>query len=120
MRPALTYKEQNLIICQQKDGIVFLTNRNISSKEELKAGPSLDYAIRRNLPVLKPDTRDEKGTNDLIKMLSLEERLERICSFEDLYCIYSQRVGILDLSTTFYIKLSNQGTISIVLYFPVQ
>jgi len=61
VRPALTYKEQNLIICQQKDGIVFLTNRNISPKEELKAGPSPDYAIRRNLPILKPDMKDEKG-----------------------------------------------------------
>ncbi|XP_014468242.1 PREDICTED: PR domain zinc finger protein 10-like isoform X2 [Dinoponera quadriceps] len=60
VRPALTYKEQNLIICQQKDGIVFLTNRNISPKEELKAGPSPDYAIRRNLPILRPDTKDEK------------------------------------------------------------
>lgn len=64
MRPALTYKEQNLIICQQKDGIVFLTNRNISPKEELKAGPSPDYASRRNLPILKPDTKDEKGIKD--------------------------------------------------------
>lgn len=61
MRPALTYKEQNLIICQQKDGIIFLTNRNISPKEELKAGPSTDYASRRNLPILKPD---EKGIQD--------------------------------------------------------
>lgn len=61
VRPALTYKEQNLIICQQKDGIVFLTNKNISPKEELKAGPSPDYASRRNLPILKPDTKDEKG-----------------------------------------------------------
>ncbi|KAG5336818.1 PRD10 protein, partial [Acromyrmex heyeri] len=61
VRPALTYKEQNLIICQQKDGIVFLTNRNISPKEELKAGPSPDYANRRNLPILKPDIKDEKA-----------------------------------------------------------
>lgn len=61
VRPALTYKEQNLIICQQKDGIVFLTNKNISPKEELKAGPSPDYASRRNLPILKPDAKDEKG-----------------------------------------------------------
>lgn len=61
VRPALTHKEQNLIICQQKDGIVFLTNRNISPKEELKAGPSPDYASRRNLPILKPDAKDEKG-----------------------------------------------------------
>lgn len=58
VRPALTYKEQNLIICQQKDGIVFLTNRNISPKEELKAGPSADYASRRNLPILKPDEKE--------------------------------------------------------------
>ncbi|XP_029680437.1 PR domain zinc finger protein 10-like isoform X1 [Formica exsecta] len=58
VRPALTYKEQNLIICQQKDGIIFLTNRNISPKEELKAGPSTDYASRRNLPILKPDEKE--------------------------------------------------------------
>lgn len=61
VRPALTYKEQNLIICQQKDGIVFLTTKNISPKEELKAGPSPDYANRRNLSILKPDIKDEKG-----------------------------------------------------------
>lgn len=65
MRPALTYKEQNLVICQQKDGIVFLTTRNISPKEELKAGPSSEYAIRRNLPMLKPDIKDEKGINTI-------------------------------------------------------
>lgn len=64
VRPALTYKEQNLIICQQKDGIVFLTNRNISAKEELKAGPGPNYANRRNLPILKPDAKDEKGAKD--------------------------------------------------------
>lgn len=64
VRPALTYKEQNLIICQQKDGIVFLTNRNISAKEELKAGPGPSYANRRNLPILKPDAKDEKGAKD--------------------------------------------------------
>ncbi|XP_011144676.1 PR domain zinc finger protein 10-like [Harpegnathos saltator] len=60
VRPAQTYEEQNLIICQRKDGIVFLTNKNISPKEELKAGPSLDYAIRRSLFTLQPDTKDEK------------------------------------------------------------
>lgn len=64
MRPALTYKELNLVICQQKDGIVFLTTRNILAKEELKAGPSFDYAIRRNLSILKPDIKDEKGINN--------------------------------------------------------
>ncbi|EZA51044.1 hypothetical protein DMN91_003264 [Ooceraea biroi] len=66
VRPALTYKEQNLIICQKKDGIVFLTNRNISPKEELKAGPSPDYATRRNLPILKPDAKDEKEITNQI------------------------------------------------------
>lgn len=64
VRPALTHREQNLIICQQKDGIVFLTNRNIKPKEELKAGPSADYAIRRNLLMLKPDVKEEKGTDN--------------------------------------------------------
>ncbi|XP_006569371.1 PR domain zinc finger protein 10 isoform X3 [Apis mellifera] len=53
VRPALTYKDQNLVICQQRDGIVFLTTRSILPKEELKAGPSTDYAIRRNLIPLK-------------------------------------------------------------------
>lgn len=75
VRPALTYKEQNLIICQQKDGIVFLTTRNISPKEELKAGPSSEYAIRRNLPSLKPETKDEKGTNVRILSVSVEQLL---------------------------------------------
>ncbi|KAG7213418.1 hypothetical protein KM043_002703 [Ampulex compressa] len=63
VRPALTYKEQNLIICQQQDGIVFLTTRNILPKEELKAGPSPDYAVRRNLLVLKSDQKTDKEIN---------------------------------------------------------
>lgn len=67
VRPALTYKEQNLVICQQRDGIVFLTTRSILPKEELKAGPSTDYASRRNLTALKPiqETRDDKGIGEL-------------------------------------------------------
>ncbi|XP_011165614.2 PR domain zinc finger protein 10 isoform X1 [Solenopsis invicta] len=73
VRPALTYNEQNLIICQQKDGIVFLTNRNISPKEELKAGPSPDYASRRNLPILKPDIKDEK---EVVNQISTWPRLD--------------------------------------------
>ncbi|KOC69036.1 PR domain zinc finger protein 10 [Habropoda laboriosa] len=62
VRPALTYKEQNLVICQQRDGIVFLTTKSILPKEELRAGPSTDYAIRRNLVPLKPiqETKDDK------------------------------------------------------------
>ncbi|XP_057327092.1 PR domain zinc finger protein 10-like [Microplitis mediator] len=56
VRPALTFDEQNLVICQQSDGIFFLTTRNILSKEELKAGPSSQYALRRNLTVLQPDS----------------------------------------------------------------
>lgn len=63
VRPAFTYKEQNLVICQQRDGIVFLTTRHILPKEELKAGPSTDYAVRRNLTALKrvQETKDDKG-----------------------------------------------------------
>lgn len=63
VRPALTYKDQNLVICQQRDGIVFLTTRSILPKEELKAGPSTDYAIRRNLIPLKSaqEIKDDKG-----------------------------------------------------------
>ncbi|XP_024870938.1 PR domain zinc finger protein 10-like isoform X1 [Temnothorax curvispinosus] len=78
VRPALTYKEQNLIICQQKDGIVFLTNRNISPKEELKAGPSPDYASRRNLPIFKPDAKDEKGikNSEVANQISTWPRLD--------------------------------------------
>ncbi|XP_053980870.1 PR domain zinc finger protein 10-like [Hylaeus volcanicus] len=75
VRPALTYKEQNLVICQQRDGIVFLTTRSILPKEELKAGPSSDYAIRRNLIVLQPmqETKDEK---ELKNQLPAWPRLE--------------------------------------------
>ncbi|XP_012283811.1 PR domain zinc finger protein 10 isoform X2 [Orussus abietinus] len=60
VRPAISYKEQNLVICQQNDGIVFLTTKDILPKEELRAGPSSDYAIRRNLQILKPDIKEEK------------------------------------------------------------
>lgn len=73
VRPALTHREQNLIICQQKDGIVFLTNRNIKPKEELKAGPSADYAIRRNLLMLKPDVKEEK---EIANQMSAWPRLD--------------------------------------------
>lgn len=67
VRPALAYKEQNLVICQQRDGIVFLTTRSILPKEELKAGPSTDYAIHRNLTPLKPiqETKNDKGIEGL-------------------------------------------------------
>lgn len=67
VRPALTCKEQNLVICQQRDGIVFLTTRSILPKEELKAGPSTDYAIRRNLIPLKStqEIKDDKGIYSL-------------------------------------------------------
>ncbi|XP_014204044.1 PR domain zinc finger protein 10-like [Copidosoma floridanum] len=58
VRSAETYKEQNLVICQQNDKIVFLTTRNIMPKEELKAGPSLEYGKRRNLSVLEPNDID--------------------------------------------------------------
>ena len=61
VRPATTYKEQNLSICQQGGGIVFLTTRNILPKEELKAGPDPEYAIPRNLSILEPDVTDVKG-----------------------------------------------------------
>lgn len=53
-------KEQNLEICQQNDGIVFLTTRNILPKEELKAAPNSAYAARRQLPLLQPEK--QKGT----------------------------------------------------------
>ncbi|XP_058809223.1 PR domain zinc finger protein 10-like [Phymastichus coffea] len=53
VRPATTYEEQNLIICQMNDAIVFLTTRNILPSEELKAGPSIEYGKLRNLPVLE-------------------------------------------------------------------
>ncbi|XP_012252627.2 PR domain zinc finger protein 10 isoform X2 [Athalia rosae] len=64
VRPASTYKEQNLIISQQGEGIVFLTIRNILPKEELRAGPSPEYASSRNLMVLIPDRKDETELNN--------------------------------------------------------
>ena len=61
VRPALTYKEQNLMICQQNEGIIFLTTRDILPKEELKAGPSLDYAKKRGLTILELDSKNING-----------------------------------------------------------
>lgn len=61
VRLARTYEEQNLIINQQNDGIIFLTTRNIMPNEELKAGPSLEYGKRRNLPVLEVKYRNNLG-----------------------------------------------------------
>ncbi|XP_066596847.1 PR domain zinc finger protein 10-like isoform X2 [Prorops nasuta] len=63
VRPALTFKEQNVVVCQQNDGLVFLTTRNISPKEELKAGLNVDYALRRSLDFLKLDPKDGKDIN---------------------------------------------------------
>lgn len=65
VRPALTSDEQNLVICQQNDGLVFLSTKNISPKEELKAGPSVEYGKRRNLLVLEPTFKDLSGTNNM-------------------------------------------------------
>lgn len=62
VRPATKYEEQNLVICQQNDGIVFLTVRDIVANEELRAGPHPDYARRRNLPILEPADKHAKGT----------------------------------------------------------
>lgn len=61
VRHAKTYEEQNLVISQQNDGIVFLTTRNIMPNEELKAGPSLEYGNRRNLPVLEVKYKNNIG-----------------------------------------------------------
>ena len=70
VRPAQTYEEQNLVICQQNDGIVFLTTRNIMPSEELKAGPSLEYGKRRNLPVLELIHKNILGIFLLLKDLN--------------------------------------------------
>lgn len=71
VRPALNYKEQNLIISQQGEGIVFLTVRNILPKEELKAGPSPEYASARNLSVLVPDPKDKTGRYNFTLILNI-------------------------------------------------
>lgn len=71
VRPASTYKEQNIVIRQQGEGIVFLTVRNILPKEELRAGPSPEYASSRNLSVLEPDPKDERGITDWFHSLEL-------------------------------------------------
>ncbi|KAK0090153.1 hypothetical protein PV325_002578 [Microctonus aethiopoides] len=65
VRPATNYNEQNLIICQQNDGIFFLTIRDIVPEEELKAGPSSEYAKSRNLKILQADS-DAKDKNTTI------------------------------------------------------
>ncbi|XP_033230926.1 PR domain zinc finger protein 10-like isoform X2 [Belonocnema kinseyi] len=63
VRPAVTYKEQNLMICQQNEGIFFLTTRDILPKEELKAGPNPEYANRRNLSILEPNPKNASDSN---------------------------------------------------------
>ncbi|XP_051170020.1 PR domain zinc finger protein 10-like [Leptopilina boulardi] len=63
VRPALTYKDQNLMICQQNEGIIFLTTRDILPKEELRAGPNPEYAKKRNLKILEADTENANDTN---------------------------------------------------------
>ena len=61
VRPAQTFKEQNLVICQQNEGIIFLTTRDILPKEELKAGPNAEYANRRSLSILEPNSKNASG-----------------------------------------------------------
>lgn len=61
VRPALTYKDQNLMICQQNEGIIFLTTRDILPKEELRAGPNPEYAKKRNLKILEDNSENANG-----------------------------------------------------------
>lgn len=62
VRPAKTFEEQNLIISQQSENIIFLSTKLIMAGEELKAGPSLEYGERRNIPVLiEPKAKIELG-----------------------------------------------------------
>lgn len=61
VRPALSYKDQNLMICQQNEGIMFLTTRDILPKEELRAGPNPEYAKKRNLKILEADSENANG-----------------------------------------------------------
>ncbi|KAJ8668881.1 hypothetical protein QAD02_000140 [Eretmocerus hayati] len=63
VRPARIYEEQNLVICQLNNGIIFLTTRNIMPNEELKAGPSFEYGKRRNLPVLETISKNITGNS---------------------------------------------------------
>ncbi|XP_015116917.1 PR domain zinc finger protein 10 [Diachasma alloeum] len=76
VRPAQTHKEQNLIISQQKDGIIFLTTRNISPREELRAGPSPDYAARRNLPLLEDPKTQQFKSGDLESFSCLDSAFD--------------------------------------------
>ncbi|KAH0567521.1 hypothetical protein KQX54_010556 [Cotesia glomerata] len=97
VRPALTYDEQNLVICQQSDGIFFLTTRNILSKEELKAGPSSQYASRRGLTILESDSslkdkeipHDDNNINEW-QFSNCEEPFKPVEKFESLDIQYNE------------------------------
>lgn len=88
VRPAQTYKDQNLIISQQKDGIIFLTTRNISPREELRAGPSPDYAVRRNLPLLEDPQTQQFNSGDL-ESFSCLDSYENSAKLHDHYIPHS-------------------------------
>ncbi|XP_011300439.1 PR domain zinc finger protein 10 isoform X2 [Fopius arisanus] len=90
VRPAQNYREQNLIISQQKEGIIFLTTRNISPREELRAGPSPDYATRRGLPLLE-DPKTQQFTSG---------HLESFSSLDSPFNDYSNRPPDLQVSSS--------------------
>ncbi|XP_050304821.1 PR domain zinc finger protein 10-like isoform X2 [Anthonomus grandis grandis] len=86
VRHANTYEEQNLIITQEGNGVFFTAMRDIKPKEELKVGYSASYATRYNLPVLKPQQKNERkkwSGFECSEMFGISEELEKHFAMQD-------------------------------------
>lgn len=61
VRPADSYKEQNLVLVQQGQSLFFNTTRSINPKSELRVWYSQTYAEKWGLSVLEPSEEEKKG-----------------------------------------------------------
>ncbi|KAK3596783.1 hypothetical protein CHS0354_038785 [Potamilus streckersoni] len=61
VRPARTFKEQNLIATQQEGKLFFITTKPIPSNTELKVWYAADYAKQMNKPLLLEEIEEEAG-----------------------------------------------------------
>jgi len=56
VRPAKVYEEMNVTVVQSKDSLFFITSTIIQPKQELLVGYSEQYAAKRQLSILQPQS----------------------------------------------------------------
>ncbi|KAG8188839.1 hypothetical protein JTE90_004650 [Oedothorax gibbosus] len=64
VRPADSYKEQNLVLVQQGQSLFFNTTRSINPKSELRVWYSTTYAEKWGLSVLEPSAEEKKALQE--------------------------------------------------------